>query len=346
MGELVGVVRAQAQVVGAQAELGVPAHPLGQPVLKPLLGLGGGDEVLHLHLLELARAEDEVAGGDLVAEGLADLGDPEGRLLARELQHVLEVDEDPLRGLGAQVGGRARLLDGADRGLEHQVEVARLGQVALLGLAGMLGGFAPALQVPEVVGAEALPAGAAVHQGVGEAGEVPGGLPHARVLQDRRVERHDVVALLQHRAPPLGLDVALQQHPVVAEVVGRAHPSVDLRGGEDEAAALAQRHDLVHAHDLRAARAARRAVGLGLGMVLIVLLGRSVIGAGWYWRPARLAAIPRSSCPGSWAAVGRDVQLKKTAFDISLLTRSRFVFSFGWMAGIYPRDRQGRARQG
>ena len=64
--------------------------------------LGGRHEELDLHLLELARAEDEVAGRDLVAERLADLRDAERRLLARELQHVLEVDEDALRGLGAQ----------------------------------------------------------------------------------------------------------------------------------------------------------------------------------------------------------------------------------------------------
>ena len=91
---------AQAQVVGADAELDVPALALAEPVLEPLLRFGGRHEELHLHLLELARAEDEVAGRDLVAEGLADLGDPERRLLARELQDVLEVDEDPLRGLG------------------------------------------------------------------------------------------------------------------------------------------------------------------------------------------------------------------------------------------------------
>ena len=52
-------------------------------------------------LLELSGPKDEVAGRDLVAKRLADLRDPERRLLARELQDVLEVDEDPLRGLGA-----------------------------------------------------------------------------------------------------------------------------------------------------------------------------------------------------------------------------------------------------
>jgi hypothetical protein len=34
----------------------------------------------------------------------------------------------------------------------------------------------------------------------------------------------------------------------VAVVVGRADAAVDLRGGEDEAAPLAQRDDLVHRH--------------------------------------------------------------------------------------------------
>jgi hypothetical protein len=47
----------------------------------PLLVGAGLDEELHLHLLELAGAEDEVARRDLVAERLADLPDPERDLL-------------------------------------------------------------------------------------------------------------------------------------------------------------------------------------------------------------------------------------------------------------------------
>ncbi len=172
MRELVVVVGAQMQVVGPDPQLLIPAHPLLQPVLEPLRGLVRRHEELHLHLLELPRPEDEVAGSDLVAKGLADLGDPERRLLAGELQHVLEVDEDPLCRLRAQVGDRAGLLHRPDRRLEHQVEVACLGQVALVGLARVLGGLAPALQVAEMVGPEALPARLAVHERVCEAGEV------------------------------------------------------------------------------------------------------------------------------------------------------------------------------
>src|SRR5664279_2549902 len=109
MGQLVLSVRAQAQMVLTDAEPQIPVTPLLQPKVKPPLGLLRGHEVLHLHLLELARAEDEVPRRDLVAKALADLRDPERRPLARELQVVLEVQEDALRGLRAQVDGRALL---------------------------------------------------------------------------------------------------------------------------------------------------------------------------------------------------------------------------------------------
>ena len=189
----------------------------------------------------------KLPGRDLVAKRLADLGDAERRLLARELEHVLEVDEDPLRGLGTQVGDRGRVAHRADVGLEHQVELAGVGEIAVGALARALRRLLAALGVLELVGAKAQLAGLAVDHRVGEAGEVARGLPDPRVLDDRRVDRDDVVAVLEHRPPPLGLDVVLQQHPVVAVVVGRADPAVDLRGGEDEAATLAQRHDLVEA---------------------------------------------------------------------------------------------------
>ena len=126
---------------------------------------GGRHEVLHLHLLELAHAEEEVPRRDLVAEALADLRDAERRLHAHRVGHVLEVDEDALRRLGPQERGRALVLHRADRRLEHQVEVARLGQVAVGRLAGLLRGPLAALRRLEVVGPEAQLAGAAVDSG-------------------------------------------------------------------------------------------------------------------------------------------------------------------------------------
>jgi hypothetical protein len=61
------------------------------------------DEELQFHLLELARAEGEVARVDLVAKRLADLANAERHFLARGFQHVLELHEDGLRRLGTQI---------------------------------------------------------------------------------------------------------------------------------------------------------------------------------------------------------------------------------------------------
>ena len=234
--ELVGLVRPDTKVLLPDPEAEVPAHALVDPVAVPLLRLRGRDEVLHLHLLELERAEDEVPGRDLVPERLSDLRDPERRLAPGDLRDVLEVDEDALRCLGAQVGVEPRLLDRADARLEHEVELARLGEVAEVRLAGMLAGTHAALALVEVVRAVAPLAVAAVDEGVREAGDVPRRLPHTRVEDDGGVEGDDVLALANHRLEPARLDVLLHQHAVVPVVVRRAEPAVDLRGGEHEAA--------------------------------------------------------------------------------------------------------------
>src|SRR3712207_377783 len=83
VGELLLGVLVVPQVLRRDAQVGVPAGALVDPVLVPLLVGARLDEELHLHLLELAGAEDEVARRDLVAEGLADLADAERRLLPR-----------------------------------------------------------------------------------------------------------------------------------------------------------------------------------------------------------------------------------------------------------------------
>ena len=115
-------------------------------------------------------------------------------------------------------------------------------------LLGRLPQRTPRARVGEVVGAEAELAGTAVDERVGEAADVAGRLPDLRVEDDRGVERDDVLALAHHRLEPARLDVVLQQHAVVAVVVGGAEAAVDLRGGEDEAAPPRQRDDCVHRH--------------------------------------------------------------------------------------------------
>src|SRR5204862_4812859 len=102
VGELVRSVLTEAETRFGHAVARVPAPAAREPLLEDRRGLVGLDEVLHLHLLELAHPEDEVAGADLVAEALADLGDPERQLLAARTLDVLEVDVAALSGLRAQ----------------------------------------------------------------------------------------------------------------------------------------------------------------------------------------------------------------------------------------------------
>ena len=77
-GQLCRLVVAQAQMLLFDAEAQQPVLAVVLPVGEPLEVGAGLAEELQLHLLKLPGAEGEVAGGDLVAEGLADLADPEG----------------------------------------------------------------------------------------------------------------------------------------------------------------------------------------------------------------------------------------------------------------------------
>ena len=104
----------------------MPGHALLLPRLEPLKLRARLHEVLHLHLLELAHAEDELAGHDFIAEGLADLRDAEGQLHAARLLHVQVVHEDSLGRFGTQVYGGSTVVRRTDLRLEHQVELAHV----------------------------------------------------------------------------------------------------------------------------------------------------------------------------------------------------------------------------
>ena len=238
--------------------------PVGEPLQ---IGVRLAEE-LQLHLLELAGAEGEVARGDLVAEGLADLAHAEGQLAAGGADDVIEVDEDALGGLRAEVHGVLRVLGDTLEGLEHQVELADVGEIVLaaggagdvvildkgghLGLGESVDGFFKgdalllAEALDELVGAEALLALLAVHQGVGEAAQMAGGHPGLGIHQDGGVEADVVGVLLDEFLPPGALDVVLELHAQGAVVPGVGQAAVDLGAGENEAAALAQRNDLIH----------------------------------------------------------------------------------------------------
>ena len=245
VGELVGLVLAEAEVVGVDAEGDEPFQTLFNPVLEPFVVVVGLDEELQLHDFELAGAEGGVAGGDFVAEGLADLGDAEGELAAGAVEDVFEVDVDALGGFGPEVDFGGGVFDGAHEGLEHEVELSRVGEFALAVGAGL---------GVDVVGAESLMAGAALDEGVGEVAEVSAGLPGGGMHEDGGVEGNGVVAELEHGAPPGIFDVALELGAEGAVVPGGVEAAVDFAALEEEAAAFGEGEELVHGDGLGAGR--------------------------------------------------------------------------------------------
>src|SRR5262249_11013458 len=107
------------------------------------------------------------------------------------------------------------------------------------------GGGAPRVRLAGVTGREPPVADLALGQRVHELRDVAAGLPDLPREDDAGIQADDVVALLDHRLPPLPLDVVLHLDAERAVIPGSAQPSVDLAGGVDQAAALAEADDRI-----------------------------------------------------------------------------------------------------
>lgn len=68
------------------------------------------DEILRVGLLEFTAAEEEVAWGDFVAEGFADLGDTEGNFDATSIDDILKVEINTLAGFARKISRLGVLL--------------------------------------------------------------------------------------------------------------------------------------------------------------------------------------------------------------------------------------------
>src|SRR3970040_589282 len=110
--QLLGAVLMEPELVRRDAQPDVPLHPLLAPILEPAGVVARLHEELHLRLLELTGAENEVPGRDLVPKRLADLGDAERPFLPRRLQHVEVIDVDALGRLGAEIDHRPETAQG------------------------------------------------------------------------------------------------------------------------------------------------------------------------------------------------------------------------------------------
>ena len=266
--QLLGVVVTQPQVLVLQADAQQPVVAEGAPILEPLQIGAGLAEELQLHLLKLPHAEDEVARGDLIAEGLADLAYAEGQLAPGSALGVYEVGENALRCLGPQIHGVLGVLGNTLEGLEHQVKLPDVGKVVLAaagagdvlfldeilhlllgegvdGLRQLHAVFlAPVLN--QLVGPEALLTLLAVHQGIGEACQMAAGHPGLGIHQNGGVLSHIVGVFLYELFPPRLFDVVFQFHAQRAVVPGVGQPAVNFASGEDEAPVFAQGNDFVH----------------------------------------------------------------------------------------------------
>ena len=210
-------------------------------------------EVLDFHLLELTSTEDEVTGGDLVTERLTDLADTERRALAGRGDHVIEVHENTLSGLGAQVVQTLLVIHRAQVGLHQTGEVLRLGPLTT-GTAVRAGNLAHALSsaallrlevLQQVILAQTLVAGEALNQRVGEGCHVTGSLPHRAGQDNGGVQADHVRTGADETLPPLLADVFLQFHAERTIVPCGAGTAVDFTGLENEAAALCERNNVV-----------------------------------------------------------------------------------------------------
>ena len=266
-GQFLRRVVPQTEVLLPDTQAREPVVAEGPPVLEPLQIRAGLAEEFQLHLFKLPDAEDEVPRGNLVAEGLAHLAHAEGQFPPGGALDGREVHKDALGRLRAEIDFVGRVLRDALVGLEHEVEAADVGEVALPasgtgnlflpdegnqfllahGLHGDIQALLPHIVLHQLVGPVAHFAGLAVDEGVVEGGDVAGGHPHLGIHENGGVQAHVVGALLDEFLPPGPLHVVFQLHAqrTVIPAVGQA--AVNLAAREHEAPALAQGHQLLHA---------------------------------------------------------------------------------------------------
>ena len=184
VGELVRPVLAQSQVVGPDAEVGVPAHPVAPSTAGARSSASSGGTKYSISIISNSRVRKmKLPGVISLRNALPIWAIPNGGFLRANWSTFLKLTKIPWAVSGRRIDLRRVLADRAHEGLEHQVELARLGEVALGVLAGMHGGLSPAFGVLELVRPEAKLAGAAIDHRVGEALQVARGLPGAGCMR-------------------------------------------------------------------------------------------------------------------------------------------------------------------
>lgn len=179
------------------------------------------------------------------------MGDAEGEFDAVGINDVLILNEDGLSSFRAEVSDRVRVVcicGCSHLGLEHEVELLWLGELAGLVLAFRKGGFLFARRdVVKLVGAVTLLTNLTVYHGIGKSADVTGCGEDGVVGEDGSIEAEDIVTLLDVFTPPEVFEVALHFSSEGAVVPATVQAAVDFGRLENESFAFAQGDDLLHA---------------------------------------------------------------------------------------------------
>ncbi len=261
--QLFGLMVAQAQVVFLHAQAQQPVFAEGTPVIEPIEVLAGLAEEFKLHLLEFTHAENEVAGGDFVAEGLADLADAGRQLFAGGAHGIQEIHENALSGFGAQIDFVGSIFRYARMGLEHQIELANAGEILFaangandvvlgdiffqFGVGPAVAGFIAVGEIlDELIRTEAGFARLAVHQRIVESADMAGSHPNFAIHQNGAVQTRIIGRFLNEFLPPGALDIVFEFNAERAEIPSVGQSAVNFGTGENKAAVFAQSNQLIH----------------------------------------------------------------------------------------------------
>src|SRR4029434_4331286 len=118
-----------ADLCAGDGDILIKPEALLQPIVGQSQSFLPAAKIFDLHLFEFAGAKRVVAWVNLVAEGLPNLRNAEGKLLTRSFQDVLELHEDRLGGLRPQIYQILVAFEWAREAFEHQVECPWFGQI-------------------------------------------------------------------------------------------------------------------------------------------------------------------------------------------------------------------------
>ncbi len=213
------------------------------------------------NLLELSGTEGKVAGGDFVAERFTNLCNAEWEFLSGGTLDICKVDKDALCSFRTQINLALCILGNALEGLEHQVELADIGEVGAaavrafdavfldevhhLLVAPAVGGFAGEVLnqlIRTVTGLAVF----TVHERVRKSANMTGSDPNLRVHQDGAVQADIVWALLNKAFPPCAFNIVFQLYTKRTIIPGVGETAVDFGTSKNEASALAQSNDFFH----------------------------------------------------------------------------------------------------